>query len=142
MKIILKSGDMRTIEAHLEAAYPKEGAGLMLGRANGDTVTIEALLPVINKREIEAQHNRYELSPNDFMQAELAAAKRGLDLVGVFHSHPDHPNQPSDFDREHALPNFSYLITTVEAGEAKATRAWRLREDRHAFEEDILETVP
>jgi proteasome lid subunit RPN8/RPN11 len=58
----------------------------------------------------------------------------------VFHSHPDHPAQPSEFDREHAWPNFSYLITSVGEGKARVTRAWSLREDRTAFAEDLLET--
>ncbi|MBN1287297.1 MAG: M67 family metallopeptidase [Anaerolineae bacterium] len=141
MKIVLQAKDLRAVEAHLEAAYPNEGAGLVLGRANDGAVTVEALLPATNQREAEAQHNRYELGPADFVRAEREAARRGLDLVGVFHSHPDHPNHPSEFDREHALPNFSYLITTVAAGKAGATRAWRLREDRQAFDEDVLEIV-
>jgi proteasome lid subunit RPN8/RPN11 len=140
MKIILSAEYLRAIEAHGEATYPNEGAGFMLGRRNGKTVSVEALLPVENRREAGAQHNRYELSPQDFMQAELEAARRGLDLVGVFHSHPDHPAQPSEFDREHAWPNFSYLITSVGEGKARVTRAWSLREDRTAFAEDLLET--
>ncbi len=142
MKVTLTAGQLRAIEAHGEASYPNEGAGFMLGRlAGGDTLSIEAVLPLENQREAGAQHNRYELAPRDFMRAEREAAERGLDLVGVFHSHPDHPARPSEFDRDHALPHFSYLITSVEGGRATVTRAWRLRDDRAAFDEDTLETI-
>lgn len=145
MKIILTTEHLRAIEKHGEAAYPNEGAGFMLGRANGETVTVEVVLPLENKCEAESQYNRYELSPQDFIKAEQEANRRGLDLIGVFHSHPDHPARPSDFDREHAWPNLVYLITSVAGsgnavGGAQVTRAWRLREDRTVFDEDLLET--
>jgi proteasome lid subunit RPN8/RPN11 len=139
MKIKLSAAALRAIETHGEAAYPNEGAGFMLGRTSGDAVVIENLLPLDNKREREAQHNRYELTSQDFDRAEQAADDQGLELVGVFHSHPDHPAQPSEFDGgDRALPNFSYLITTVAGGEAQVTRAWRLRDDRTAFDEEEL----
>jgi proteasome lid subunit RPN8/RPN11 len=138
MKIKLSAAALRAIEAQGEAAYPNEGAGFMLGRTSGDAVIVESLLPLDNKREREAQHNRYELTPQDFDQAEQAADDQGLELVGVFHSHPDHPAQPSEFDRDHALPNFSYLITKIAGGKAQATRAWRLRDDHAAFDEEEL----
>jgi proteasome lid subunit RPN8/RPN11 len=64
-----------------------------------------------------------------------------LDVVGVFHSHPDHPTQPSQFDLDHALPNFCYLITSVEKGTAVITRAWQLQADRGAFRENVLEVM-
>ncbi len=141
MRVRLSGRDLRAIEAHGEGAYPDEGAGFLLGRINGEVCTVEAVLPLENRREAEARYNRYELAPKDFLQAELDAARRGLDLVGVFHSHPDHPARPSEFDRDHALPHFSYLITSVQGGQAEATRSWRLREDRTAFDEDVLEIV-
>ena len=139
MKIVISSEHMHLIERHLEAAYPNEGAGFMLGHQNGEVLTVESIMPLENQREAEAQHNRFELSTEDFMKAELRAAQSGMSFIGVFHSHPDHPAQPSEFDREHALPNFSYLITTVTSGQAALTRAWRLREDRSAFDEDQIE---
>lgn len=139
MRIVLTPAQLRAIEAHGESTYPNEGAGFLLGRLNGgDELIIERVLPVANQREAEAQHNRYELSPLDFMQAEGEAAAAGLELVGVFHSHPDHPARPSEFDREHAWPAFAYLIISVAAGQAEVTRAWRLRDDRSTFDEDTV----
>lgn len=139
MQIVLLPDQLRAIEAHGESTYPNEGAGFLLGRVNGgDELIIERVLPVANQREAEAQHNRYELSPLDFMRAEREAAAAGLELVGVFHSHPDHPARPSEFDREHAWPAFAYLITSVQDGLATITRSWQLRDDRSAFDEDTV----
>lgn len=141
MRVQLTERDLRAVEAHGESAYPDEGAGFLLGRTDGETCAVEVVLPMENQREAEARYNRYELAPADFLQAELDAARRGLDLVGVFHSHPDHPARPSEFDREHALPHFCYLITSVVGGQAGATHAWRLRGDRAAFDEDDLVVI-
>lgn len=139
MQVALTAAQLRAIEAHGESTYPHEGAGFLLGRLDGsDRLTVERVLPVTNQREPEAQHNRYELSPLDFLRAEREAAAAGVELVGVFHSHPDHPARPSEFDREHAWPAFAYLITSVQGGRAEVTRAWRLRDDRSAFDEDTL----
>ncbi|MCZ7543957.1 MAG: M67 family metallopeptidase [Anaerolineae bacterium] len=141
MRIRLTDGHIRAIEAHGEATYPNEGAGFLLGHVADGAVVVADVLAVDNRREAEAQHNRYELSPQDFMRAEREAAQRDLSLVGIFHSHPDHPARPSQFDRDHALPNLSYLITSVVAGKAEGTHAWRLRDDRTSFDEDQLETI-
>jgi proteasome lid subunit RPN8/RPN11 len=98
------------------------------------------ILRLTNAREASSRHNRYLLSPEDYLQAESEAARLDLDVLGVFHSHPDHPNRPSEFDREWAMPWFSYVITSVQNGRAVESRSWRLAEDRsHFIEESILE---
>ncbi len=139
MKITLQADLLYGIEAHGEETYPNEGAGFLLGRTEESGMVIASILPVDNKREAEAQHNRYQLTPHDFTQAELEAARRDLDLVGVFHSHPDHPARPSQFDLDYALPHFLYLITSIQQGRAVETTAWQLRPDRSAFDQDDLE---
>jgi proteasome lid subunit RPN8/RPN11 len=123
------------IHAHGEQAYPEEGAGFLIG-SDG---RVESILPLDNAREAGARHNRFLITPEDYLQAELTADRLGLSLIGVFHSHPDHPNRPSEYDREWAQPFFSYVITTVNQGRAVQSRSWRLLEDRSKFsEEDIL----
>jgi proteasome lid subunit RPN8/RPN11 len=62
----------------------------------------------------------------------------GLEVVGYYHSHPDHPARYSDFDRDHALPNMSYVITSVVGGSIADTRSWRLRDDRTAMDEETI----
>lgn len=138
MSLQLNAAVLAQIQAHGEAAYPEEGAGFLLGRANSTDRQVISLLPAENRREDAARKNRYLLGPEALRQAEDTAARLGLDLIGVFHSHPDHPSQPSEFDREWALPYFSYLITSVAAGNANDTRSWRLRDDRSQFDEEII----
>ena len=124
------------INAHVEDAYPDEGAGFLLG-VEGD---VKDIVPLKNAREDEARHNRFLITPEDYLKAELKADSLGLSLIGVFHSHPDHPNRPSEYDREWAQPFFSYIITTVNEGKAIESRSWRLLEDRSKFEEEKINT--
>jgi proteasome lid subunit RPN8/RPN11 len=127
------------IHEHVERAYPEEGAGFLLGAdaENGKRV-VTTIFPLTNSREDEARHNRFLITPEDYLKAESTADKLGLSLIGVFHSHPDHPNQPSEYDREWAQPFFSYIITSVNEGKAVESRSWRLTEDRSKFEEEKI----
>jgi proteasome lid subunit RPN8/RPN11 len=126
------------IHSYGQKAYPEEGAGLLLGSANAASRKVEIILPLSNAREDAARHNRYLITPEDMLNGEREAARRGMDVIGVFHSHPDHPNQPSEFDREWALPWFSYLITSVDKGQTTASRSWRLSDDRQKFIEEEI----
>ena|SRR5215216_5032620 len=126
---------LNQIHEHGEQAYPEEGAGFLLGN-NGK---VENVLPLLNAREQEARHNRFLITPEAYLNAELTADSLGLSLIGVFHSHPDHPNRPSEYDREWAQPFFSYIITTVNEGKAIESRSWRLLEDRSKFEEEQIQ---
>lgn len=121
-----------------EAAYPEESAGLILGAVDGELRRAKAIFPLSNAREDAARHNRYLITAQDMLHGEQEALRRGLAVLGIFHSHPDHPNRPSEFDREWALPWFSYLITSVHSGVAVESRSWRLRDDRSSFEEEII----
>lgn len=122
------------IKSHVESAYPEEGAGFLLG-GDGEVKEIFALP---NAREDAARHNRYLITPEDYMKAEMKAVELGVDLIGVFHSHPDCPNVPSEFDREWAQPFFSYVITRVDEGKAVSHRSWKLAENRSKYDEEEL----
>ncbi len=126
------------IHAHGEQAYPEEGAGLLLGLDRSGNRQVVEILPLTNSREDNARHNRYLITPLDMLEGEKEAIRLGLDVIGVFHSHPDHPNRPSEFDREWAMPWFSYLITSVHQGKAQESRSWRLQDDRSEFIEERL----
>ncbi len=128
------------IQSHAEASYPNEGAGLLLGKVDGERRSVTQLLPLENEFEEDERHHRYQISPRDMLAAQQLADSQDLDIVGVFHSHPDHPAEPSEFDRQWALPWFSYLITRVQEGKARESRSWLLTEDRSRFEEQALET--
>lgn len=139
MTLSISDEVLARIHAHGEEAYPEEGAGFLLGAdtENGKR-EVTSIFPLINSREDAARHNRYLIAPEDYLKAELTADKLGLSLIGVFHSHPDHPNQPSEYDREWAQPFFSYIITSVNRGKAVESRSWRLTEDRSKFEEEKI----
>jgi proteasome lid subunit RPN8/RPN11 len=137
----IKDEVLKEIHAHGESAYPEEGAGLMLGKPNESDMQVVAIVILANAREDEARHNRYLITPQDYLRGEQMADRLGLEVIGVFHSHPDHPNRPSEFDREWAWPWLSYVITSVFAGRAVESRAWRLNEDRGGFEEETIEVI-
>ncbi len=135
----ISSEILEQIHAQGEGAYPEEGAGFLLGTADGERRQVTAILGLTNAREDAARHNRYLLTPQDFLRGEREAADLGLDVLGVYHSHPDHPNRPSEFDREWAMPWFSYVITSVQAGHAIESRSWLLMDDRSQFVEERVE---
>ena len=133
--LVISKDLLDQIYAHVEKAYPEEGAGFLIG--DGDKV--ENILSLPNAREDEARHNRFLITPEDYLKAELTADKLGQSLIGVFHSHPDCPNVPSEYDREWAQPFFSYIIARVDDGKAVSHRSWRLVEDRTTYEEEEIE---
>lgn len=122
----------------MEAGYPNEAGGFLLGTPNGDDVTIKDVIGIENVFEAEEQYHRYAMTPQDWARLEDQADERGLTLVGYYHSHPDSPAVPSIYDRDHALPNFTYIITSVQDGKAVEQRVWRLRADRTQFDEGTL----
>lgn len=136
--LILSSDLLHRVHTDGENAYPEEGAGLLLGHIEGDNRRVIDLLAFPNAREDAARHNRYLLTPQDYLHGEQEAARRGLDVIGVFHSHPDHPNRPSEFDRQWAMPFLSYIITSVQSGRAVESRSWLLKEDREEFVEEAI----
>lgn len=130
---------MDQIRENGEKAYPEEGAGLMLGHEENGIRSVERILVLKNAREDGARHNRYLITAEDMLQGEKEAAKLNLSIIGIFHSHPDHPNHPSEFDREFAVPWYSYLITSVHQGQAGESRSWRLVDDRAGFNPEQIQ---
>jgi proteasome lid subunit RPN8/RPN11 len=145
MKITLPEHLLNKIHAHGEETYPEEGAGLLLGKDENGERIVSDVLPLPNGREDSARRNRYVITPLHLFEGEKEAEARGLEIIGVFHSHPDHPNRPSEFDRKWAVPWFSYIITSVQRGQAAGSRSWRLADDREKFNEEdivVMETIP
>lgn len=121
--------------------YPEECCGGLLGRSDEEgRRTVVRAVPVRNERSRE-RRRRYLLGPRQVLDLEDAAEREGLEVLGFFHSHPDHPAEPSEHDRRHAWPWYSYLIVAVDGGEPGAVRSWRLLDDRSSFEEEDV-TLP
>jgi proteasome lid subunit RPN8/RPN11 len=125
------------IRAHAAADYPNECCGFLVGRADGETVKVVSTVPAANTRD-DSPRNRFEIDPGDLVKTDRAARADGLGVIGFYHSHPDAPARPSEFDREHAWAGYCYIIVSVQAGQTKEMRNWRLTEDHTHFEEDEI----
>jgi proteasome lid subunit RPN8/RPN11 len=121
------------IRRHGEETYPHECCGALVGTGNRVTATVA--LP--NTTE-EGPRRRFMVRPSDYRAAEQKAGELGGDLLGFYHSHPDHPARPSQYDLDHAWPTFAYIIVAVASGKSEAMTVWYLKEDRSAFDEGEL----
>ena len=128
------------IREHGEADYPYECCGLLLGQVlTGGAKTCLEVYPISNAREEEAKRNRFLIRPEELMRGEKHALARALEIVGFYHSHPDHPAVPSGYDLEHAWPVYSYVVVAVEKGNARDLRSWEMQTDRSRFEEELIQ---
>jgi proteasome lid subunit RPN8/RPN11 len=132
----------REIERHGEQTYPEECCGILLGTEENGEMVITALERIDNSQDAN-RRRRFLITAPQYARAEARARTAGLTLLGFYHSHPDHPARPSDFDTEHALPWFVYIIVSIASGHAAAMTAWQLEEERQHFIEQTLsqETV-
>ena len=122
---------------HLEAGYPNEACGALLGRVNAadrEVAEFRGMRNVITDRPWD----RYALDPLEQLRVQKDAESRGLEIIGFAHSHPDHPPIPSRFDAEHAWSFYSYLVASVQNGMLRVARSWRL-DDLRVFQEETLE---
>ena len=133
MPLLLNGGVADAIRTHGTETYPNECCGALIGRDG--VVTTTFALP--NTTE-EGPRRRFLVRPDDYRQAEKQAGDAGGDLLGFYHSHPDHPARPSQYDLDHAWPFFSYIIVSVRAGAPEDMTSWRLREDRSTFDQEDL----
>jgi proteasome lid subunit RPN8/RPN11 len=132
---------LASLRAHAQAAFPEEACGFLLGRADLHGTRKEVVLAqeAANQKQDE-RTRRYLIEPAQLLQAEDAAQQAGLDILGFYHSHPTGVARPSEFDRAHAWPWYSYVIVGVTAGKAGEVASWRLADDRSAFNpEDMVE---
>jgi proteasome lid subunit RPN8/RPN11 len=133
MVLELKAGTANAIRRHGAETYPNECCGALVGR---DGVVVD-VYPLPNTTE-EGPRRRFRVRPQDYRAAEHQAAQAGAELLGFYHSHPDHPARPSQYDHDHAWPYFSYIIVSVRAGVPEEMTSWRLRDDRSAFDQEDL----
>jgi len=122
-----------------EQEYPNECCGLLFGKINSDnSKEITEILPISNAQNEENRYNRFLITPKDMIKGELYARKHNVDIIGFYHSHPDHPAKPSQFDLEHAWPVYSYIITSVINGKADVMTSWLLSSNRAKFENEEI----
>ena len=135
MMLVIGDEVLDVIRRQAEAGYPEEVCGGLLGSVAGNgSIEIVEASPIDNTREDE-RGRRYLIGADDVLQIERRAEAAGSQVIGYYHSHPDAPAVPSEFDREHAWPWYTYLIVSVVDGEARDARSWRLADDRQRFNE-------
>lgn len=134
--VALSASARNAMLRHALDAFPEECCGVLVG-ADGPRRAVARAVPAENRRTAE-RARRYLIDPVALRDVERAADAEGLQVIGFYHSHPDHPARPSGFDREHAWPWYSYLIVPVTSAGARAPRAWRLRDDRSGFDEQEI----
>lgn len=137
MRIHLSPALHHAIGEHGVDAYPHECCGAMLGVAAPEK-TVTRLIRIDNARSPEDSHHRFLVTDDDYRRVEREATLADLDLVGFYHSHPDHPARPSQYDLDHAMPWFSYLIVAVAEGRPGGMTSWVLAESRERFEEETI----
>ena len=130
--IALAEDHAAAIREHGRQAYPEECCGALLGHEEEGDLVVEAVRAIDNVREDE-RRRRFLVDPKDYLAVEREARLQGLTVLGFYHSHPDHPAKPSEFDRLHAWPNLSYLIVSVAEGAPEEMTCWRLSDDRAAM---------
>src|SRR6186997_90171 len=131
--LTITSGVDAAIRIHGQQTYPHECCGALVGRDGAVTATV-----ALPNTTDEGPRRRFEVSPSDYRIAEQQATALGGELLGFYHSHPDHPARPSQFDLDHAWPTFAYIIVAVASGTAREMTVWYLREDRSSFDEGTL----
>lgn len=126
------------IRAHGVRDYPYECCGLLLGRYEADGKVVRETYPISNAREESAKRNRFLIQPEEVMRGERYAREHDLEVVGFYHSHPDSPARPSQYDLEHAWPTYSYIIVSTSANRAGDLFSWEQEPDRSQFNQEEL----
>src|SRR5215213_9040009 len=126
------------IREHGVRDYPYECCGLLLGQYGADSKVVQETYPISNAREESAKRNRFLIEPQELMRGERYALGKDLEVVGFYHSHPDSPAVPSQYDLEHAWPTYSYIIVSTAADQAKELYSWEQELDRSRFNREEL----
>lgn len=126
-KLVFSAALFEQMRGFAEAAYPYEGCGVLVGASRSATEVTEVVQG--HNLVVDRRHDRYELDPGDIVAAERSAQARGEEVVGFYHTHPDHPARPSQFDTDRAWPGYHYVVIAVADGRLRHATAWRLQEE-------------
>ena len=138
--IEIPSSVLREIYDHTESSYPNECCGLMIGTIDGDSHFVRTFRKCGNLNT-ERARDRYEMDPMDMLRTQREFEKGPWDIVGIYHSHPDHPSRPSQTDTDRAWPGYSYVIISVQKGTVATANSWLLNEGEKKFYEEPLVAV-
>ena len=136
--ITISKEQLKEIREHGVRDYPYECCGLLLGRYRAEGKVVTETYPISNAREESAKRNRFLIEPKELLRGEQYARGRDLEVVGFYHSHPDSPAVPSQYDLEHAWPTYSYIIVSTRADRAGDLFSWEQEADRSKFSQEEL----
>jgi proteasome lid subunit RPN8/RPN11 len=139
--ITISESLLREIRAHGVKDYPYECCGLLLGRFDAEGKLVTETYPISNAREESAKRNRFLIEPVELMRGERYARDHDLEVVGFYHSHPDSPAVPSQYDLEHAWPTYSYIIVKTLADDATDLFSWEQEPDRSKFNPEEIRVI-
>jgi len=132
------AGDVGHIHDHAKETYPQECSGVIVGMDVGEMKIVVDVWRAENTFEEDERGHRFLIDPKEYIAFEKRAGERDMDILGVYHSHPDHPAEPSDYDREHAWPGWSYVIASVSENGVEDMRSWLLKDDRSGYDEEPI----
>lgn len=135
----IKQGILQKILDHARTSYPHECCGILLGNLTSPKHITDAVKAENTNKERAV--DRYEMNPDELLKIEREARQAGLEVVGVYHSHPDHPSRPSEFDRQRGWPEYSYIIVAVKGGTETEAKSWTFIEEDEPFGEEELKVV-
>jgi proteasome lid subunit RPN8/RPN11 len=139
MQLILSPDLRQQIERHGSEAFPNECCGMLIGSdIPGKGRVVEKLVVGTNAFDADEQYHRFSIDPLQQLKVEKAAAAEGKALLGFYHSHPDHPARPSEYDRTHAWPFYSYLIVSILVGKPDVMTCWVLDDQTEQFVEQEI----
>lgn len=139
MTLVWTADQRSTVCRNSEQGYPDEVCGILIGVRNGDEKTVREVVAVANTWEnIGERRRRFTIAPDVLLREERRARAAGLDILGFYHSHPDHEARPSETDREYAWPTYSYVIQAVHKGISLTLSSWVLRDDRSGYDEEQI----
>jgi len=127
-----------SIREHGTRDYPYECCGLLLGRFENESKVVRETYPISNAREESAKRNRFLIQPDELMRGERYARSKELEVVGFYHSHPDSPARPSQYDLEHAWPTYSYIIVSTSERDSGDLFSWEQEADRSRFNQEEI----
>ena len=137
--IKIPSSTLREIYDHMEASYPHECCGLLVGRVFSDGHRVVHTFRKCKNLNTERAHDRYEMDPKCWLSTEREFDNSPWAIIGIYHSHPDHPSRASQTDTDAAWPNYSYMITSVQKGTVATTQSWVLNEtEKRMYEEPVV----
>ncbi|MEM1991531.1 MAG: M67 family metallopeptidase [Nitrososphaerota archaeon] len=140
MTLVISKADLDEVIRHALETYPEECCGLLVGRKEDER---KVIAKVVRSKNVYMgdRRRRYVVDPLDIYNVEKDAEKRGLMLIGVYHSHPDYPARPSAYDAEVAWPSMSYLIVSIYNKGAKEVTAWIFDEKNKEFREESVTII-